>query len=92
MPGLEEFVGEFLKDRLSEMEVVKNSLKQKDLETIKRMAHKWKGYSEPYGFGQLGVLAKDLENSAAKGNFQDCQNQLSSICEYLDQKAKAIDF
>lgn len=90
LPGLEPFFDEFLRDRTEECNgELSTALATSDFEAIRRLAHKWKGFCEPYGFGGLGQMAIRLEQQAAAQNMAECQKLFEQIQAYLATKALA---
>lgn len=89
-PGLEKFAGEFLSDRQEELNKMKAFLDINDLEAIRKLAHKWKGFCAPYGFQVLELLAQELESNASKGEKNLVDESLNKISDYLVQKEKVI--
>jgi hypothetical protein len=84
--GLEELVEGFLNERLREYPIIVKCLLSKDYASIKSYMHKWKGFCEPYGFGPLGDLSRQLESEAEKKSFSDCELLLQKIHTYLDKR------
>lgn len=89
-PGLEKFVEEFFYDRVKELDQIKVCLKKNDLETIRKIAHQWKGFSEPYGFQCLGVLSRTLEHQAENKAVEEVSQLLSEISRYFKLKKSAL--
>ena len=90
-PGLGQFAAKFVKNRQSELDLVRKSLEKVDYSPIAQMAHKWKGFSAPYGFQRLEKLARELEVAAKVSNAADCHSILQQIAEYLSLKKTVID-
>ena len=86
LEGLESFYDEFLTNRENEYRELQGALATKNYVAIAEMAHKWKGFSEPYGFGQLGKIAKELEEMAKANQAEKCQELLKNVGHYLDHK------
>lgn len=84
--GLEEFVMEFLTDRESELAQLRGGIEQADFVALKKLAHRWKGFSAPYGFVGLGVLSRELEAYAEDGKSEQCQQVSVEIESYLSAK------
>lgn len=84
--GLEDLVDGFLNERLKEYPILQKSLTNKDYDTIKSYMHKWKGFCEPYGFGPLAGLSRELEAQAMKQDYQECNQLLSKINAYLEKR------
>ena len=89
-PGLEGFAEEFLKNRFEEINELKNFLALRDFDSIKTIAHKWKGFSAPYGFGKLEDISTKLEQDAENHLTSACENQLLNATKYLDQKTEEL--
>ena len=66
------------------------SLNNQDFEGLRQLAHKWKGFSDPYGFQTLTHLSKQLEQSSASKDKTSSVEILTQIDEYLRQKAQFI--
>ncbi len=88
--GLEEYVEEFLSDRLSELELLYQSLESNQFNVLSEYAHKWKGFSAPYGFNFLENLSSDLESFSKKGDRKNCLSKLNDIKAYLDLKKENL--
>lgn len=86
MKGLETFYGEFKSTRKEELLILQTALVNNDFGILSSMAHKWKGFCEPYGFGELAVMSDELESSAKNQDRVACQHLLDSIEEYLASK------
>lgn len=86
LPGLEAFHDEFLASRGQEMLELSDALKASDFAFIGKMAHKWKGFANPYGFGILGYIALELEESALEAKLDDCQLLINEARVYLASK------
>ena len=84
--GLEEFFESFMHSRLHELQILTLALDKLDYSTLLRIAHQWKGYSVPYGFGKLEQLAEQLEASAHAEEQVRCGELLAEVQEYLRHK------
>jgi len=89
-PGLETFVVEFLSDRQKELVEVYQFVKVKNFEALQKTAHKWKGFSEPYGFGGLGVVSVELERAAQECSIERCAELVQKADQYLQEKSISI--
>ncbi len=89
-PGLEPFVTEFLNDREEELPQLENSIEQKDFNSIRQLAHRWKGFCAPYGFEGLGALSLELENAADDKDSAACMNLYKEMNDYLHAKRRQI--
>ncbi|HXH75507.1 MAG TPA: Hpt domain-containing protein [Bacteriovoracaceae bacterium] len=83
LPGLESYHDEFLASRKGELSVLKEAMKTKDFKVLSLMAHKWKGFSAPYGFQELERLSLSLEKCAEDEQNDQCNELLMKIEAYL---------
>lgn len=90
LDALVSFQGEFLNDRLDELKLMNNSLENSNFQDIRDLAHKWKGFCEPYGFNALANLSKDLEVSVDTKNVQEVTQIIGEINKYLEAKKEYI--
>ncbi|MDO9181131.1 MAG: Hpt domain-containing protein [Bacteriovorax sp.] len=81
--GLENFFEEFLATRIEELSEIENALKVNDYKIIAEFAHKWKGFSAPYGFGILGQLGEEIERCLEEKDFENCRVLLKEAEVYL---------
>ena len=87
--GLEEFYHEFLADRNSELKEMNAFLERSEFDSIKKIAHKWKGFCAPSGFQYLETLSEALEVKASELSLKDVSEILLQIGKYLDLKEEA---
>lgn len=90
--GLEKFTEEFFLDRSKDLDSMITAFELDDLETVRKHAHRWKGFSEPYGFDHLEMLAIELEIECAREDDQKIAELLKSVSEYLEQKKNFLNF
>lgn len=86
LDGLEGYYQEFLATREAEFNELQMALSRSDFAAVMALGHKWKGFSAPYGFGHLGRLAAELEDSARSSSMDTCQTLTQEIREYLSFK------
>jgi HPt (histidine-containing phosphotransfer) domain-containing protein len=86
LPELAEFYEEFLKDRMTDLAELQRSFNSGNLQNVKAIAHRWKGFCAPYGFGTLGALAAELETCALDGAVEECGRHISAAAAYLARK------
>lgn len=58
--GLEQYYDEFRQSRLDDLDEMINALHVNDFKIVSGLAHKWRGYCAPYGFGLLAEIAEDI--------------------------------
>lgn len=90
VPGLEPFVQEFYSDRVQELISFKIFLENKDFESVAKLSHQWKSFCEPYGFGNMGEMAKNLEEASKRDDYNSCLSLVNDIEDYLDKKKHLI--
>lgn len=83
IPGLEIYYEEFLATRIDELETVKSALNVGNYQVITDLAHKWKGFSAPYGFGILGQLAMKIEKCLEGAEIEYCRVLIDEVEFYL---------
>jgi HPt (histidine-containing phosphotransfer) domain-containing protein len=88
LAGLESFVPGFMRDRRKELDMYLGSGQSLDTAALAKLAHQWKGFSEPYGFKALGLMAQELEQKAKAGDQTECHRILAQIDQYLRIKEK----
>lgn len=86
LEGLESFYSEFLTNRELELQELQSALAAQNFTTIAEISHRWKGFCEPYGFGQLGKIAKELEEMAKLQDAKQCHGLLATVEDYLAHK------
>ena len=89
--GLEIFVAEFYDDRMEELDQAIKLFNEDNLLEISKLAHKWKGYSAPYGFNMLGEMGAQLEISSKENNTENTKLLLDRITHYLELKKDFIN-
>lgn len=89
LEGLESFYDDFLVNRNKELQKLKTALTEKNFDFIAEVAHRWKGFCGPYGFGQLANIAKEIESCATQKKLAECGEFLHQAEDYLKHKATA---
>lgn len=83
-PALKPFLPKFYQDRIKELEQMKEFQRSNDLESLRKLAHSWKGFCAPYGFATMGELANELERQLREGDKPNTKYYIDSFQEYLD--------
>lgn len=91
LDGLESYYQEFRQTRIDELAVMNKALQSNNYQILTEMAHKWKGYAAPYGFGLLGQIAVDLELKAETKEYESCFDLLLEADSYLQIQKKRDD-
>ncbi|MEC9281608.1 MAG: Hpt domain-containing protein [Bdellovibrionota bacterium] len=91
-PALSEFFEEFITDRKTELKALNKGIKEEDFKFIEDLAHKWKGFSAPYGFAGLAQIAGQLELASKEKNIEKTKYLLKEVLDYLEYKIKNKGF
>jgi len=86
LEGLEHLVPDFLNKRKIELKELETFIADRNYDQIRQLTHKWKGYSAPYGFGKLGLLAEGLNALAHQQATTEMDSTLVQIKQYLSEK------
>ncbi len=89
-PGLEPFIEGFFEDRKKDLAELKSQIQTENYDSARKIAHNWKGFCEPYGFGQLGVLAAELEKVLTVKDEQSVHQLVDQIDWYFANKKLPI--
>ena len=89
-PGLESFVPEFFRARRADFADIRLYLAERDFESLLKLAHKWRGFCEPYGFARLGDLAGELEEQGKQRNLAGCEKIAEQMDSYLCWKQEKL--
>lgn len=89
--GLEQYYEEFRQSRLEDLNLMTNALHSNDFGLISGLAHKWRGYCAPYGFGLLAQMAEDIERASENHDQGLCEQYFSEVLTYLSITKKKGD-
>ncbi len=84
--GLEPFIPEFIVNRYLDLEKLESFIFDQNFDSIAKLAHSWKGFSRPYGFLNLEILAFKLEDELKVKNLDGCKIIAKDIRIYLKSK------
>lgn len=79
-----DLIPSFLNERNKEIIVLTAALQKEDFNQLQSIAHKWKGFCEPYGFKDLAELAISLELAAKNKNKEECSRLIQQIKVCID--------
>lgn len=82
---LKDLIPIFLEETKKNIELLKESILNNDLEKIKFYSHRIKGSSGSYGFVQLSLISKQIED-IVKSNYdnQKISNLFKSLEDYFN--------
>ena len=82
---LEDLIPTFMKNRNKELETLRAALAAGDMEQLRQLGHRMKGVGNSYGFEQISVLGKKVEDGA---RIKDLSGLNALIAEYTDYLAR----
>ncbi len=82
---LEELIPGFLKNRLSDIQKITDSLQKSDFDAIKLIGHTMKGNGAGYGFNRISELGKSIESAAKEKHIAAIQELLNELSVYIDR-------
>ena len=80
---LKEIIPWYLDNRKKDIEQITQSLEKEDYETIHRLGHSMKGSGGGYGFDQITMLGKAIEQAAKEKNASDVIANIKMLENYL---------
>lgn len=75
----------YLKNRLNDLEILKEAAIRDDFQTISNMGHKIKGNAKSYGFEDLGVIANGLEVAAKSKNSNEIRTLMLKMESFIQE-------
>ena len=82
---LEDLIPVFLSNRKKELDTLRVALAAADFEQLRQLGHRMRGVGNSYGFEQVSLLGKHIEDGARSG---DRAGLASRIAEYADYLSK----
>ncbi|MBV8032474.1 MAG: Hpt domain-containing protein [Betaproteobacteria bacterium] len=82
---LEDLIPTFMKNRNKELEALRVALAAQDFEQLRQLGHRMKGVGNSYGFAQVSLLGRRIEEGARSGDRAALE---SCVAEYRDYLAK----
>jgi HPt (histidine-containing phosphotransfer) domain-containing protein len=80
---LEDLIPTFMKNRAKELETLRAALAGGDMEQLRQLGHRMKGVGNSYGFEQVSVLGKHIEDGAKSGDRVGLEAAISQYADYL---------
>ncbi len=81
---LEDLIPGFLKSREKDIEKVKEYLAASDFEAIRLLGHTMKGNGAGYGFDDLSVVGREMEQAAIEEAPDAINKTLDDLSAYLE--------
>jgi HPt (histidine-containing phosphotransfer) domain-containing protein len=73
----------FLMHKFEEIQLLQNSLKKNDFQTIKTIGHNLAGSSKSYGVEELGIIGSKIEKSAEEKDIEQIEEYILWIQYFL---------
>ena len=80
---LEDLIPTFMTNRHKEIETLRAALDAGDMEQLRHLGHRMKGVGNSYGFEQISVLGKKVEDGANSRNLQNLEAHITEYTDYL---------
>ncbi len=81
---LAEIVPVFLKNRVSDLPLLKSAIGKGDRETVQRLGHIMKGAGAGCGFEAITKIGIRIEEAARKGELEKARVALNELASYLE--------
>ncbi len=81
---LKDLMPSFFEDSWSDLETMRQALKTRDMETLRRLGHNAKGAARGYGFMELGEMGRLIEEAARDGNSGEIGRRLDAMAWFLE--------
>ena len=82
-PAIEELIPGFLLNRKKDAAQIKQASKREDFRAIETLGHWMKGAGSGYGFEEISVIGKDLEEAAKERNSETVKGLAAALERYL---------
>lgn len=80
----------YIRDVVSKLDTLINSVKQKDMMEIRRIAHQLRGSGKSYGFNYISEAGTELSKFAKNMDFGGLNNVIHELATYLKKKEALI--
>jgi HPt (histidine-containing phosphotransfer) domain-containing protein len=82
---LEDLIPVFLKNRAKEVESLRIALAAADFEQLRQIGHRMKGVGTSYGFPQVSVFGKGVEDGARSGDRNSLDACVRQYADFLEK-------
>ena len=80
---LEDLIPTFMTNRNKEVETLRTALGAGDMEQLRQLGHRMKGVGNSYGFEQISVLGKQIEDGARAKDHAGLEARIGEYTDYL---------
>jgi len=82
---LEDLIPGFLRNRIKDIESIKNALEKRDYESIRILGHSMKGAGGGYGFDAITDIGRSIEEAAKANDSKAVITGAEALSAYLDK-------
>jgi HPt (histidine-containing phosphotransfer) domain-containing protein len=82
---LEDLIPVFMKNRHKEVETLRSALAAADFEQLRQLGHRMKGVGNSYGFENVSVLGRKIEDGARSGDRAALGGCITEYADYLSR-------
>ncbi len=80
---LEDLIPVFMSNRKKEVDALRVALAAADFEQLRQLGHRMRGVGHSYGFDQVSVLGKHIEERARSGDRAGLAANIEQYGDYL---------
>lgn len=81
---LKPLIDSFISNRHKDLEQIGTALGNNDVISIQTIAHKLAGNAGSYGFKELGLIGKNLEESCISNNWPEIEKYSALYAQYIN--------
>ena len=85
-----DLLPEFFESRSEDLVVLKDAVKNSDKDKLKSLGHKISGTCGMYGFSDMQVLAKKIENLGREGDFESVDSLIEELRAEVEDAKKVF--
>jgi HPt (histidine-containing phosphotransfer) domain-containing protein len=82
---LADLIPTFLGNRKKELEALRAALAASDFEQLRQLGHRMRGVGNSYGFDDVTVLGKHIEEGARSGDKAGLERHIAHYADYLSR-------
>lgn len=80
---LEELIPNYIENRHKDIKNMTEALAKGDFDTVRLLGHSMKGSGASYGFAEISVIGKKLEEAAKAKNQADITASIQELSDYM---------
>ena len=90
-PDLRDLIPGYLKNRQTDITIIKKALNVSDFDKIRMLGHSMRGSGGGYGFMPISVIGEALEKAAKIKDPGQIRNQLAALSDFLKRVTLVYD-